>query len=64
MDEALALLGVDCLPGLDEAGQKDFLDGMARMLADDGEDWIRENREDLVALWGAMLDQAAGGDED
>lgn len=64
MDEALALLGVETLPGLDKNGEKELLESMSRMRDEDGEDWIRENREDLVALWSAMLTQpCAGGEE-
>ncbi|MCK9241001.1 hypothetical protein [Desulfocurvus sp.] len=55
LDEALALLGVDALPGLDGDGESEFLEGMARMRRDEGEDWIRDNREDLLALWAALL---------
>lgn len=53
--EALDLLGVDALPGLDGASGQEFLESMARMRQDEGEAWIRDNREDLVALWAAML---------
>jgi len=53
--EALDLLGVDALPGLDGASGQEFLESMARMRQDEGEAWIRDNREDLVALWAAMF---------
>lgn len=64
MDEALELLGVDSLPGMDGDGARDLLEGMARMVEDQGEDWVRENQGDLVELWSAMLAQAARPDED
>jgi len=63
IDEALALLGVESLPGLDERGARDLLESMARMLADEGEEWIRENRDDLLVLWSAMLSLPSPNDE-
>lgn len=60
--EALALLGVETLRGLDGPGQDEFLEGMTRMRQDMGEEWVRENREDLLALWAAMLEVRVADD--